>query len=158
MDTIRDATFAQILRWITGNKVFLYPEELPGFVVPEAYLNSDAAVPVDEEDSTPPSQPSESRPSISEKRENRPNGDINGDIDGDIEASRVSSRTHTATFSQERLQLDEEATLERRTSSSIAPQRTKEGLILVDWYTTDDPANPQNWSSKKKGLTALQIW
>ncbi|KAJ9288525.1 hypothetical protein DTO021C3_3777 [Paecilomyces variotii] len=148
MDTIREAPFAQLLRWLTGNKVFLYPEELPGFVVPEAYLNSDAAVPVEEEYPTPPS-----RPSISEKRENGPNGDV----DGDIEASRVSSRTQTATFSQERLALDEEAALEKRTSLSVAPQRTKEGLILVDWYTTDDPANPQNWSSKKKAFTALQI-
>ncbi|KAJ9294919.1 hypothetical protein DTO271G3_6481 [Paecilomyces variotii] len=148
MDTIREAPFAQLLRWLTGNKVFLYPEELPGFVIPEAYLNLDAAVPVEKEDPTPPC-----RPSISEKRENGPNGDV----DGDIEASRVSSRMHTATFSQERLALDEEAALEKRTSSSIAPQRTKEGLVLVDWYTTDDPANPQNWSSRKKAFTALQI-
>ena len=27
----------------------------------------------------------------------------------------------------------------------------------MDWYSTDDPANPQNWSQKKKAFTALLI-
>jgi DHA1 family multidrug resistance protein-like MFS transporter len=28
----------------------------------------------------------------------------------------------------------------------------------VDWYTTDDPENPQNWSRGKKGTVVLQIY
>jgi DHA1 family multidrug resistance protein-like MFS transporter len=28
---------------------------------------------------------------------------------------------------------------------------------LVDWYTTDDPENPQNWSFGKKAVVLLQI-
>lgn len=147
MDTIREAPFAQLVRWITGNRFFLYPEERPDFVCPEAYVNPEAAVPID--DTSPPS-PS----SMSEKKERGQDEDA----ENDIEASRVSSREHTATFSQERLELDEELSIERRKSASITPQRTKEGVILVDWYTTDDPANPQNWSAKKKGFVALQIW
>ncbi|KAJ5628496.1 hypothetical protein N7490_010724 [Penicillium lividum] len=31
MDIVRDSPIGQILRWITGNRVLLYPEELPGF-------------------------------------------------------------------------------------------------------------------------------
>jgi DHA1 family multidrug resistance protein-like MFS transporter len=27
----------------------------------------------------------------------------------------------------------------------------------VDWYTTDDPANPMNWSTGKKAFVAGQI-
>lgn len=38
------------------------------------------------------------------------------------------------------------------------PERTKDGIILVDWYTMDDAANPQNWSSGKKAFVATQIW
>ena len=30
-------------------------------------------------------------------------------------------------------------------------------MTLVDWYATDDPANPQNWSQKKKAFVAFQI-
>ena len=38
-----------------------------------------------------------------------------------------------------------------------APVRTATGTILVDWYGTNDPANPQNWSGAKKSFVALQI-
>ena len=38
------------------------------------------------------------------------------------------------------------------------PEKTADGTILVDWYDTSDPENPQNWSSKKKGLVVLQIY
>ncbi|RMY52973.1 hypothetical protein D0863_14095 [Hortaea werneckii] len=42
-------------------------------------------------------------------------------------------------------------------SHPIHPQHTASGQILVDWYTTTDPANPQNWSLAKKSLVSLQI-
>ncbi|KAI7213641.1 MFS general substrate transporter [Hortaea werneckii] len=42
-------------------------------------------------------------------------------------------------------------------SHPIHPQHTASGQILVDWYTTTDPANPQNWSLTKKSLVSLQI-
>ncbi|KAK9241737.1 hypothetical protein V1506DRAFT_174835 [Lipomyces tetrasporus] len=31
----------------------------------------------------------------------------------------------------------------------IVPVKTSDGILLVDWYTTDDPDNPQNWSPWK---------
>ncbi|KAF6218025.1 hypothetical protein HO133_006437 [Letharia lupina] len=34
---------------------------------------------------------------------------------------------------------------------------SKDGAVFVDWYSSDDPANPQNWSSKKKAFVAMQI-
>ncbi|KAJ6185170.1 hypothetical protein N7519_006471 [Penicillium mononematosum] len=34
MDTIRESPLGQLLRAITGNKILLYPEEKPGFVLP----------------------------------------------------------------------------------------------------------------------------
>ena len=52
---------------------------------------------------------------------------------------------------------EESGRLERPSSTPIDPGRTSTGTILVDWYTTDDPANPQNWSGKKKSFVALQI-
>ncbi|KAI6813277.1 MFS general substrate transporter [Hortaea werneckii] len=42
-------------------------------------------------------------------------------------------------------------------SHPIHPQHTATGQILIDWYTTTDPANPQNWSLAKKSLVSLQI-
>jgi DHA1 family multidrug resistance protein-like MFS transporter len=35
--------------------------------------------------------------------------------------------------------------------------KTTGGIILVDWYTTDDPENPQNWPSSKKAWVLSQL-
>lgn len=51
-----------------------------------------------------------------------------------------------------------EATLERGPTQPVQPEKLEDGTILVDWYSTDDPANPQNWSSGKKVFVAAQIW
>jgi DHA1 family multidrug resistance protein-like MFS transporter len=54
-----------------------------------------------------------------------------------------------------------EATLrsqvKRAPAQPIAPEKSADGTILVDWYDTDDQENPQNWSFGKKCVVALQI-
>ena len=40
----------------------------------------------------------------------------------------------------------------------IVPTKTADGVILVDWYTTDDDENPQNWATKKKVYVTTQLW
>lgn len=39
----------------------------------------------------------------------------------------------------------------------IQPAVTNKGEILVDWYTTDDAANPQNWTPGAKYLSAFIV-
>ncbi|KAK3045701.1 hypothetical protein LTS18_013622, partial [Coniosporium uncinatum] len=46
----------------------------------------------------------------------------------------------------------------RGPSRPIAPEQLDDGTILVDWYTTDDPANPQNWSFGKRMFVSTQIY
>jgi MFS transporter, DHA1 family, multidrug resistance protein len=48
--------------------------------------------------------------------------------------------------------------LEKTTSKPISLSRSADGTILVDWYSTDDPDNPQNWSQGKKLVMLMQIW
>lgn len=50
------------------------------------------------------------------------------------------------------------ATLERGPTMPIIPEKLDDGTILVDWYDTEDPENPQNWSPKKKYFVTFQIW
>ncbi|KAK9366752.1 major facilitator superfamily domain-containing protein, partial [Lipomyces kononenkoae] len=47
--------------------------------------------------------------------------------------------------------------MERTKSMVIIPTKTADGIVLVDWYTTDDPDNPQNWSPWKKHFVSLLI-
>jgi DHA1 family multidrug resistance protein-like MFS transporter len=73
--------------------------------------------------------------------------------------SRVASR-QALSQSHTRAELEEafrQATLEQGPSVAITPTKLADGTVLVDWYTTDDPANPQNWSLGKKLFVTFQI-
>jgi DHA1 family multidrug resistance protein-like MFS transporter len=39
----------------------------------------------------------------------------------------------------------------------IQPDKLNCGTIVVDWYSTDDPGNPQNWPMKKKVIVSTII-
>ena len=51
-----------------------------------------------------------------------------------------------------------QAGMPRQPSRPIVPEKLDDGTILVDWYDTDDPANPQSWSFRKKLFTLMMIW
>jgi DHA1 family multidrug resistance protein-like MFS transporter len=40
--------------------------------------------------------------------------------------------------------------IEKTLSRPVNPSLTSDGTVLITWYMTDDPANPQNWSLPKK--------
>jgi DHA1 family multidrug resistance protein-like MFS transporter len=62
------------------------------------------------------------------------------------------------TITQRDLEALESAALEEKgPSRPIIPTKTADGNILVDWYTTDDIDNPQNWRLGKKIFVTLQI-
>lgn len=158
-DLIREAPVGQIIRFITRNKFLQYPEEKPGFELPEAYRDA-----IEGKSSAP--SVSHSAGSVSpldvekDAEKEAPLHKIPTGRGNDLEAAvltRTKSRTATAPFSNERLEVENELALERTKTIPIAPQKTSDGNILVDWYSTDDPANPQNWSNGKRGLVALLI-
>jgi DHA1 family multidrug resistance protein-like MFS transporter len=159
-DIVRDALFGQIVRLVSGNKIFQYPEERPDFKCPSSYKYS--------------TRPSESLGAGStrqstlateyEKKAQSDDPKTDGQHDSsehlplDRRPTLLRCVTSTLPYTEERLQLDADLAIERTKSRIILPQQTADGIILVDWYSTDDPANPQNWSSGKKAFVALQIW
>lgn len=156
-DLIREAPIGQLLRWVTRNSVLLYPEERPDFELPTDYLtalnersektrlprhssaSSDVAL---EKVETKTSRPASARNSLASAER------------GELALSRTKSRAETQNFTEDRLEVEQELALERTKTLPIAPTKTADGNILVDWYTTDDPANPQNWSNAKRAFTA----
>ncbi|KAK3071364.1 hypothetical protein LTR53_008769 [Teratosphaeriaceae sp. CCFEE 6253] len=205
-DLLRDAPIGQLLRYITGNKILLYPEEKPGYQCPASYVdpgamektttsrltpipssNSGQRSPEDVEEAglelaeaptteqghdgkafeatgerTPASYDREALERLETSRSG-----FNRDLEKgvrrrDTQLTHVSTRTALA---QARTRADLEAafsasvqqSLAKEPSRAIVPQRTASGDILVDWYTTDDPENPQNFSPGKKGLVTLHI-
>lgn len=77
--------------------------------------------------------------------------------DHSTDVERVLTRTSSYRFSAERLEEEREMQIQRTKSVPIAPSKTSDGNILVTWYTTDDPENPQNWSKGKKYFVLVQL-
>jgi DHA1 family multidrug resistance protein-like MFS transporter len=125
-DTVRDAPLGQILRFITNNRLFAYPEEQPEFELPAAWTNI-----LNSADLSAVCHTGTDTPSTIVN----PTSDQNA-IEGlDIEGKgQDTDRTAHA-----------------------APKVTENGVILVDWYSDQDPANPQNWSNLRRALIGLII-
>jgi DHA1 family multidrug resistance protein-like MFS transporter len=131
---IRDAPFGQLVRYLTKNKYFQYPEEKPGFQLPETWLQL-----LNELSSN----------SLDEKV-------ISPDPNHSNTLSRASTQA-SLPLTEARLEADEQHDIEKIKSIPIAPKKTKDGAILVDWYYTDDKENPHNWSNRKRALIATII-
>lgn len=122
-DFFRDTTFGQTVRLLSGKRLFLRPEEKPGYVLPPEYQ---LLLKNEEESAARGASPA------STFQNN----------DADVEAHRSS--------------LDADGIeLHKTKSVPIAPVKTSDSTILVDWYSTDDAANPQNWSTGKRAWVAI---
>ena len=158
LDIIRESALGQLIRLVTSNILLQYPEERPGFELPSAYEAElkQTEKPISRNDVIPASDTPQS---------NLSNG--NGDALSlsntrqdvcDVEALqtvKTTSTVYSLPFTQERLDAERQLDVEHTRSIPIVPQKTLDGIILVDWYTTDDPANPQNWSYLKKCFVIL---
>lgn len=184
----RDSALGQLIRYATKNKVLLYPEERPDFQCPSHYRNNAAldapASPpaLDEslardvekprlgdagdaerqlQDEAPAHRPeSIEEPSPLPTPATEKDFDLTQVATSRTGLSRVDTRV-TMEKIHTRRDLEQAyttATLEKGPTMPIIPEKLEDGTILVDWYDTDDPENPQNWSLKKKNFVTFQIW
>ncbi|EXJ74132.1 uncharacterized protein A1O5_02426 [Cladophialophora psammophila CBS 110553] len=130
-DLMRDAAFGQLMRWISGNRLFQYPEDKPDFQLPPQYQF------------------------LLEKGQNGNANDI--EFEKDTALSQIPSRAESLPCSYERFDIEKRLEIERTKSLSIAPRQTNDGIILVDWYTTDDQDNPMNWSTRKSSFVIFLL-
>jgi DHA1 family multidrug resistance protein-like MFS transporter len=160
-EILRDAPFGQLLRYVTGNRVLLYPEELPGFEVPAAYYGkTDGTLDIHNNSAAAirPPTPTATFSADLEKLPSRTaevSRNSTSTVGEDVEVARVRTidRIHSQPYSQDRLEADRhvaELALHGTKSAShaVVPTKTADGLILADWYTTDDPADPHNCKSR----------
>jgi DHA1 family multidrug resistance protein-like MFS transporter len=157
LEIIREAPLGQAIRLISRNRLLRYPEELPDFELPVQYrllIKSEGYFKKQHH------EPTSYSPEVVEQDDSVTphHSETLTDEDPDLEALEqlgavVSIRT--APYSAERMRAERE--LDRTKSLPIAPQKSPDGTIFVDWYTTDDPANPQNWSSFKKNFVVFVL-
>jgi MFS transporter, DHA1 family, multidrug resistance protein len=159
IDLIREAPLGQAIHWLSGRRLFQYPEEKPDFELPLQYvIQLDGS----EKDALPDDDASKSNLGLPESVENtqttasRSLPPVGGDIES-LEMVRTMTSYRSAPYGNERARAERQLDLERMKTIPVIPQKTADGVVLVDWYTTDDPANPQNWSSLKKSFIVFVI-
>jgi DHA1 family multidrug resistance protein-like MFS transporter len=159
LDLIRDAPLGQAIRFLSRNKLFQYPEENPDFKLPDLYIAQLERQEKSSSDghtyfhSTTGGAGMIGNSNISRSKSLER-------LETNFESLRTvttASSARTVPYSTERMRAEKELEIERTKSIPIAPQKTSDGIILVDWYTTDDPENPHNWSSFKKILVVVII-
>lgn len=172
---LRDAPIGQLIRWATKGRLFPYPEELPGFQCPADYSGTQKPEPT----SAATTQLASPNSVVEKEKEENPidhNALQQAATAMDLEAQSTSSSSIDVTLSKAmtrpemqkvttRADLEQAYTnatkqesLKSSRSRPIVPEKTSDGTILVDWYSTDDPENPQNWSFRKKIIVVTQIY
>jgi DHA1 family multidrug resistance protein-like MFS transporter len=172
---IRESVFGQLLRLATSNRLLKYPEEEAGFHIPFERLSmKEKLEEINQEIKT---DPEEHIPGIEEvedqelaKQQTVEDRDPDFDIEHaatqqqtraqleQLTSVKTIDRTQTRPYTRERFDADQIAAAQKTLSIPIEPETTLSGQVLVTWYTTDDPENPQNWSFRKKGYVAFLIW
>ena len=113
----RDSFFGQIVRYATGNKYFKYPEEEPGFQIPEEYL-----------------QPEERCKRRSEIISGVPSEAISDDKppedDDDLEKASLA--------------WDGDQAVESGRREHVSPQRTQSVVTTVTWYSGTAPSRVEH--------------
>lgn len=148
-DILRDAPVGQLIRWITKNRYLKYPEEKPGFDIPQAWKDA-----VGENEKTSAAQ---STPHSSASSAHGNETDTNTVVDDNALEQTPSHHSGITAITERQLEADEIHKIEKTQSTPIVPQKTKDGAILVDWYFTDDSQDPHNWTNGKRAAIAIVI-
>lgn len=127
-ELFRETLFGHAVQSLTGSKILLYPEERTNFELPPEYSTSEIfAGPRSDLQSLRARYPPP--PGTSEEIEGQGRVDLEGAF-------------HNFHLTKEQ-------------AHTVVPSVSKDGIILVDLYSSDDPANPQNWSSRKKAFVVM---
>jgi len=168
---VQESALGQLLYFVSGKKILAYPEDDPSFKIPweeataaekekvlEITGGNDTTSPIVTPAAATREDPITPRLTNRNSLTQVPTAHSSARREFGIVTTRTKTREQTLPWSAERFDVEREEAIERTQSSIIAPQKTADGITLVDWYTTDDPANPQNWNSWKKAFVGLVIW
>ncbi|CAI6098337.1 unnamed protein product [Clonostachys chloroleuca] len=155
-DLIRDASIGQVIRFLSRGRYLKYPEEKEGFKLPDAWIQMVHDLESPSAKIAPDATTaSESGSTVLNGEGKQPRRSA-----ADDEKPSPPPRDSMEDIQIEQAHNDEEnnnMAIQRTKSIPIVPRRTKDGAILVDWYYTDDPENPHNWTIKKRLVTTLII-
>ncbi|UKZ77362.1 hypothetical protein TrVFT333_005082 [Trichoderma virens FT-333] len=153
----RDTAFGTLMRWVTRGKAFKYPEDQAIFHCPTCYNP-----PVTQREEGAEGEDASRTAGTPETEDLESHSLDENDLETQ-EISRIMSRPQmsrvstAASLAQAYADATRQETV-RLMATKIEPKVTDTGIILVDWYNTNDQDNPQNWPTSKKLLTTVQIY
>lgn len=149
-DIFREAPFGQVVRLLSGNKLFQYPEEKSDFKCPHAYtgengtthhlstVNEEKTEAIEQTETKDiPVVPTSTRVEEAEEQdlEKVETSSTSGYSGNDVNrtATLGLQRTATLAFTPERFAVEQALAVEKTKSRAILPARTADNTILVDW-------------------------
>lgn len=123
-DLVRDTAAGYFIRLLSGRKLLRYPEEIPGFTAPFALTN-------------PSDNSLDRRGDVSNFTSKTPDDDEKTQVDqtpDPAQLERGMSR-RSAGAGDEIGQVGLDDALQNVRSQVVHPVTTKDGIILVDWYS-----------------------
>lgn len=141
-ELFRDTVAGQLLRLISGRRLLQYPEERDSSIW-QKYLNPDKSANMAIHGSTEP-------PSSEEKQE--PDSARFSSNEAGSQPRRDSSSGTSASTTVD----NDNVLVNTLSNTKIDPEKGRDAHI-VDWYSPDDPDNPQNWGRFKKIWVTFEI-
>ena len=140
-DIIREAALGQVIRFVSGRRLFRYPEEEPGFVPVFEDVNKDAS----------------NNNNVTEK-EKKLEGSQSPSVTSENKLQENENENENLAAVQTQKEQDIEAEGGNTGTMTLEQTLSTQGKIVVTWYGSDDPANPQNWTTNKKNYILFLIW
>lgn len=144
-DVIRDAPLGQLIRLLTKNTYLQYPEEKADFICPARYTGSPKSKEALGTDTDSHSQ--SDTETATATCTTSPHGN-----DPTVAGLETPQRSPT------------QQDLERALTNVVVETEKRVGgggagrTVLVEFYSADDSADPQNWRLGKKVFVTAQIW
>ncbi|KAK0116003.1 hypothetical protein ONS95_013040 [Cadophora gregata] len=172
-DIFRDAPIGQIIRLITKNKILQYPEEKADFKYTSDYLmpppaEEKALVTTTTSNTIPVAKNEEVEGQAETAQEDLDTSDDESttqSLRAKLTMSRILSRPiimeRTVTMAEVAQAYNAAVDVENiseQVCQRIKPKINEDGIMIVDWYSTTDPENPQHYSKGKKWAVVLQLY
>ena len=171
-DILRDAAIGQIIRLVTNNRLLQYPEERDDFKYTADYLERSPAegkppVATTSSNTIPVAKSEETGGEAAAAQEDADTSDDESttqSLRAKLTMSRILSRPiimeRTVTMAEVAQAYNAAVDVEnisQQVCQRIKPHINEEGVMIVDWYSTTDPENPQHYSKGKKWAVVLQL-
>ncbi|EXJ87921.1 hypothetical protein A1O1_04848 [Capronia coronata CBS 617.96] len=143
-DIFRDSAVGYTLRLVTRGRVASYPEQDPGFKIPDESFSR-----WHRPDATSTTSKEETEPQSGHAADDVPRPDIEARKEGG----------HSC-IDAEKQEQNDAAPVQDQTSGRrprFTKEREEQQTVLVSWYSDDDPDDPHNWSTLKKSWLSFVI-